>query len=238
MAKPYADRTGSGAHFNMSLADVKTGKNISGDAADKRGCGLSKKAYQFLAGLKKHAAAIVAVSCPTVNSYKRLIKTGSMTGYTWAPIFISYGGNNRTHMFRVPTLRPHIEGSDHGGAAHVNLSSTRWECRAVDPSTNPYLAAAMFLGAGLDGIEQNLDPGDPELINMYELSDADLEKKGIRQLPKTLLEAITAFEQDDLGRRVMGDELRNSYVELKKAEWWSYHNSISQWEIDEYLTKF
>ncbi len=238
MAKPYADRTGSGAHFNMSLADVKTGKNISGDASDKRGCGLSKRAYQFLGGMRKHAAAIVAVSCPTVNSYKRLIKTGSMTGYTWAPIFISYGGNNRTHMFRVPMLRPHIEGSDHGGAAHVNLSSTRWECRAVDPCTNPYLAAAMFLGAGLDGIEQDLDPGDPELINMYELSDAELEKKGIRQLPKTLLEAITAFEQDDLGRRVMGDELRNSYVELKKAEWWSYHNSISQWEIDEYLTKF
>ena len=110
MAKPYADRTGSGAHFNMSLADVKTGKNVSGDASDKRGCGLSKLAYQFLGGLKKHAAALVAVSCPTVNSYKRLIKTGSMTGYTWAPIFISYGGNNRTHMFRVPLLRPHIEG--------------------------------------------------------------------------------------------------------------------------------
>ena len=116
MAKPYADRTGSGAHFNMSLADVKTGKNISGDAADKRGCGLSKLAYQFLGGLRKHAAAIVAVSCPTVNSYKRLIKTGSMTGYTWAPIFISYGGNNRTHMFRVPMLRPHIEGESPGPA--------------------------------------------------------------------------------------------------------------------------
>ena len=94
----------------MSLADIKTGENISGDAADKRGCGLSKRGYQFLGGLKKHAAAIVAVSCPTVNSYKRLIKTGSMTGYTWAPIFISYGGNNRTHMFRVPMLRPQIEG--------------------------------------------------------------------------------------------------------------------------------
>ena len=85
------------------------------------------------------------MSCPTVNSYKRLIKTGSMTGYTWAPIFISYGGNNRTHMFRVPMLRPHIEG-DQQGACHVDLSSTRWECRAVDPSMNPYLAAAMFLG--------------------------------------------------------------------------------------------
>jgi glutamine synthetase len=236
MAKPYADRTGSGAHFNMSLADATTGENISGDSSDKRGCGLSKRAYGFLGGLKKHAAAIVAVSCPTVNSYKRLIKTGSMTGYTWAPIFISYGGNNRTHMFRVPMLRPHIEGGHHD--PDVNLSSTRWECRAVDPSTNPYLAAAMFLAAGLDGIEQNLDPGDPQLVNMYELSDRELEERGIRQLPRTLLEAINAFSQDDLGRRVMGDELFKAYIDLKTSEWWSYHNSISQWEIDEYLTKF
>jgi glutamine synthetase len=140
-------------------------------------------------------------------------------------------------MFRVPLLRPHIEGSDHN-PGHVYLSSARWECRAVDPSTNPYLAAAMFLGAGLDGIEQDLDPGDPQLVNMYELSDEELEKRGIRQLPRTLLEAVTAFEADDLGRRVMGDELYRSYIDLKKSEWWSYHNSISQWEIDEYLTKF
>lgn len=237
MAKPYSDRTGSGAHFNMSLADVKTGKNISGDANDKRGCGLSKRAYQFLGGLKKHAAAIVAVSCPTVNSYKRLIKTGSMTGYTWAPIFISYGGNNRTHMFRVPMLRPHIEGGA-AGNGHINLSSTRWECRAVDPSTNPYLAAAMFLGAGLDGIEQDLDPGDPALVNMYELTDEELRKIGIRQLPQTLLEAINAFESDSIGERVMGPELFRSYIDLKKSEWWSYHNSISQWEVENYLTKF
>jgi glutamine synthetase len=96
----------------------------------------------------------------------------------------------------------------------------------------------MFLGAGLDGIEQNLDPGDPEFVNMYELSDQELEKRGIRQLPRTLLEAITAFEQDDLSRRIMGDELYQSYIDLKKSEWWSYHNSISQWEIGEYLTKF
>ena len=236
MPKPYADRTGSGAHFNMSLADIKTGKNISGDATDPRGCGLSKLAYQFLGGLKRHAAALVAVSCPTVNSYKRLIKTGSITGYTWAPIFISYGGNNRTHMFRVPMLRPHIEGGHVD--PHVNLSSARWECRAVDPAMNPYLAAAMFLGAGLDGIEQDLDPGDPQFVNMYELSDKELAERGIKQLPQTLLEAIAAFEQDELGSRVMGAELRDAYIDLKKSEWWSYHNAISQWEIDHYLTKF
>jgi glutamine synthetase len=238
MPKPYIDRTGSGAHFNMSLADLTTGKNISGDANDKRGCGLSKRSYQFLGGLKKHAAAIVATSCPTVNSYKRLIKSGSMTGYTWAPIFISYGGNNRTHMFRVPMLRPQIEeGREHDNGG-INLSSTRWECRAVDPTTNPYLSAAMMLGAGLDGIEQGLDPGDPDLVNMYEMPDQELERRGVKQLPRTLLESITAFEADDLGRRVMGEDLFQSYVALKKSEWWSYHNSISQWEVDHYLTKF
>jgi len=237
MAKPYADRTGSGAHFNMSIADVKTGKNISGDANDKRGCGLSKAAYQFLGGMRRHAPAIVATSCPIVNSYKRLIKTGSMTGYTWAPIFISYGGNNRTHMFRVPLLRPHIEG-EHASDTGINLSSTRWECRAVDPSTNPYLAAAMFLAAGLDGVEQDLDPGEPDLVNMYELPDQELERRGVKQLPRTLLESIEAFEADDLGRRVMGEDLFKSYIAIKKSEWWNYHNSISQWEVDNYLTKF
>ena len=133
-------------------------------------------------------------------------------------------------------LRPHVEGGHHD--PHVNLSSARWECRAVDPSMNPYLAAAMFLAAGLDGIEQDLDPGDPQLVNMYELSDSELAAKGIKQLPQTLLEAITAFEQDELGSRVMGSELRDSYIQLKKSEWWSYHNAISQWEIDHYLTKF
>ena len=118
MAKPYADRTGSGAHFNMSLADVNTGKNVSGDACGQARLRPLEARIRVSRRLKKHAAAIVAVSCPTVNSYKRLIKTGSMTGYTWAPIFISYGGNNRTHMFRVPLLRPHIEG---GHAGHSTL---------------------------------------------------------------------------------------------------------------------
>jgi glutamine synthetase len=160
-----------------------------------------------------------------------------MTGYTWAPIFISYGGNNRTHMFRVPLLRPHIEGNGQA-AGHVYLSSARWECRAVDPAMNPYLAAAMFLAAGLDGIEQNIDPGDPHLENMYELSDAELKKRGVKQLPRTLLEAITAFAEDDFGRRVMGDELYRAYIDLKSGEWWSYHNAVSHWEINEYLTKF
>ena len=237
MPKPYANRTGSGAHFNMSLADLKSGRNVSGDKRDKRGCGLARVAYQFIGGIRKHAAAIVATTCPTVNSYKRLIKSGSMTGFTWAPVFMSYGANNRTHMLRVPAVRPQIEGD---AASHkgVYLSSARWECRAVDPTMNPYLAAAMMLAAGLDGIDNDIDPGDPIALNMYEQSEATLERLGVKTLPRTLLEAVDAFAADPLSRRVFGDELFASYVDLKSAEWWDYHNAVSQWEIDHYLTKF
>jgi glutamine synthetase len=237
MPKPYADRTGSGAHFNMSMSDSRTGRNLFGDAKDSRGCGLSTLAYQFLAGVLRHAPAIVAVTCPIVNSYKRLIKSGSMTGFTWAPVFISYGGNNRTHMMRVPMVRPHIEDAPdrHDGAY---LSGARVECRAVDPSLNPYLGAAMMLGAGLEGIEQNLDPGDPINLNMYELSEAELAARGVRSLPRTLLEAIDAFAADPLGKSVFGADLYDAFIDVKQREWWSYHNAISKWEYDNYLTKF
>ena len=237
MPKPYSSRTGSGAHFNMSFESLETGQNVFGDSADPRGCGLSTLAYQYMAGILDHAPAVVATTCPTVNSYKRLVKTGSMTGYTWAPIFISYGGNNRTHMLRVPMLRPEIEG-DQKPRDGVYLSSARVECRAVDSSMNPYLAAAMMLGAGLDGIERNLDPGDPRDINMYELNDSQLAEQGVQTLPRTLLEAIEAFGRDQLGEKVMGPELAASYRELKTAEWWDFHNEVSTWELDAYLTKF
>ena len=237
MPKPYANRTGSGSHFNMSLSSLETGKNVSGDASDARGCGLSRMAYQFLGGVKRHAKAVVATTCPTVNSYKRLIKTGSMTGFTWAPVFISYGGNNRTHMLRVPMLRPEVEGSAKPGEG-AYLSSARWECRAVDPAMNPYLAAAMMLGAGLNGIEEDLDPGDPLDINMYELGDDELRKRGVEELPRTLLEAIEAFDADPLSEQVMGSDLKKSYVELKSGEWWDYHNHVSDWEIATYLTRY
>ena len=237
MPKPYTDRTGSGAHFNMSLTSVKTGKNISGNKRDPRGCGLSKEAYQFLGGIKRHAKAIVAATCPTVNSYKRLVKTGSMTGYTWAPVFISYGGNNRTHMLRVPKLRPEIEGNANPNEDNY-LSGARLECRAVDTAMNPYLASALMLGAGLNGIEQGLDPGDPLDFNMYEQSDAQLKQKNVELLPRTLLEAIEALDRDPLAKQVMGADLKKAYVKLKTDEWWDFHNHISTWEIDNYLTKF
>jgi glutamine synthetase len=220
MPKPYANRTGTGAHFNMSLADRITGENRFADPTDARGCGVSALAYSFIGGVLRHAPAIVAVAAPTVNSYKRLVKTGSMTGYTWAPVYVSYGRNNRTHMLRIPQTSPRVE------------------CRAVDGTNNPYLTAAMFLAAGLEGIEAGLDPGDPIPVNMYELSLQQLRDMNVNLVPRTLLEAAEALDRDPLGDQVLGPELKRAYVDLKEREWWDYHNTISDWEIERYLTFF
>jgi glutamine synthetase len=217
MPKPYADRTGNGGHFNMSMSDLETGENVFADPNDPRGAGVSKLAYQFIAGVLRHAPAISALTAPTVNSYKRLIKTGSMTGFTWAPVYISFGANNRTHMLRIP------------------MGGGRVESRAVDTACNPYLAAAALLGAGLEGIENELDPGDPIDLNMYEQSDEQLGELGVNVLPRTLLEAVEAFSADPLMEDVLGSELRTSYAELKETEWWDYHNTVSEWEYDRYL---
>ena len=217
MPKPYADRTGNGGHFNMSMSDLESGENMFDDPDDPRGAGVSKLAYQFIAGVLRHAPAISAVTAPTVNSYKRLIKTGSMTGFTWAPVYISFGANNRTHMLRIP------------------MGGGRVESRAVDTACNPYLAAALLLGAGLEGIENDLDPGDPIHLNMYEQSDEQLNELGVNVLPRTLLEAVEAFAADPLVEDVLGSELKTSYAELKETEWWDYHNTVSEWEYDRYL---
>ncbi len=220
MPKPYANRTGTGGHFNMSLADRETGENLFAAADDPRGCGVSLLAYQFIAGVLRHAPVLTALAAPTVNSYKRLVKTGSMTGFTWAPIFISYGRNNRTHMLRVP------------------MTSARVESRAVDSTSNAYLAAAAYLQAGLDGIEQELDPGEPLPQNMYVLDDAQLRELGVSTLPRTLLEAVEALDADPFTELVLGSELKRAFVELKTQEWWEYHNTVTAWEIERYLTFF
>jgi glutamine synthetase len=220
MPKPFSNRTGTGGHFNMSLADKETGENLFADPDDPRGCGISRLAYQFIAGLLRHAPATTALAAPTVNSYKRLVKTGSMTGCTWAPVFISYGRNNRTHMLRVP------------------MTSPRVESRAVDSTSNTYLTAAAYLQAGLDGIENDLDPGDPLPQNMYLLDDAQLQELGVRTLPRTLLEAVEALDADPFMNQVLGPDLKRAFVALKTREWWEYHNTVTPWEIDRYLTFF
>jgi glutamine synthetase len=220
MPKPFANRTGSGAHYNMSLADLKTGENLFEDAHDSRGCNLSKLGYQFIAGILKHAPAICAVIAPTVNSYKRLVARGSMSGFTWAPVYRCYGNNNRTNMLRIP------------------LAGGRVECRAADISTNPYLGAAMVLAAGLEGIREALDPGEPHTENMYKYSQTELDRIGVECLPRTLGEAIAAFASDPLSETVVGSLMYQSYINLKTQEWQEYHAHVSDWEIRRYLKFF
>lgn len=220
MPKPFANRTGSGAHYNMSLADLQTGENLFVDPDDPRCCGLSRLGYQFIAGVLKHAPALCAVIAPTVNSYKRLIRKGSMSGFTWAPVYICYGNNNRTNMLRIP------------------LGGGRVECRAADIASNLYLGAAMILAAGLEGIREGLDPGEPHTENMYESSEADLVEKGIQTLPRTLGEAIEAFAADPFSKTVMGPLMYDSYVAFKSQEWLEYHSHVSDWEIQRYLKFF
>jgi glutamine synthetase len=220
MPKPFADKTGNGAHFNMSLADARTGKNLFEAKKDPRGLGISPLGYSFIAGILRHGRALCAVLAPTVNSYKRLIRRGAMSYYSWAPVFNSFGTNNRTNSIRVP------------------MGGGRCESRNADSSCNPYLAAALVLAAGLEGVREKLDPGEPHHENLYELSPAELEKIGVQELPRTLGEAVDAFAADPFVEKILGAELRNEFIKYKRAEWEEYHQSVSQWEIDRYARLF
>jgi len=222
MPKPFADRTGSGAHFNMSLANIETGENLFAvDPEDDRyDCGVSELAYQFIGGILGHAKPISAVVAPTVNSYKRLVRQGSMSGSTWAPVFCCYGNNNRTNMLRIPS------------------AGARVECRAPDIACNPYLGAAMLLAAGLEGIEQSIDPGLPHRENMYNYSDKEIDDAGIECLPRNLSEATDEIADDALAFSVLGADMHKAFVDFKRSEWDSYHNTISEWEMQRYLRQF
>ncbi len=222
MPKPFSNKTGTGAHFNMSLYDLETKENLfqCKPADDPHGLGLTKLGYQFIAGILKHGPALCAVFAPTVNSYKRLVRQGDMPYFTWAPVFNSFGSNNRTNSVRVP------------------MGGGRCESRNADGATNPYLAAALALAAGLEGIRENLDPGLPQEKNLYELTEEERAEKGIGFLPRTLDEAIDAFEADPFVEQVLGSELRNEFIRYKRAEWNEYHTAVSEWEIQRYSHLF
>ncbi|MFT3931755.1 MAG: type III glutamate--ammonia ligase [Spongiibacteraceae bacterium] len=222
MPKPFADKTGNGAHFNMSLFDIDTGKNLFAcdPKDDPRGIGLTPLGYQFIGGILKHGRALCAVFAPTVNSYKRLVRRGAMSYFSWAPVFNSYGSNNRTNSVRVPA----------GGG--------RCESRNADGAVNPYLAATLALAAGLEGIREGIDPGSPNEDNLYEISDAERRDRGIEFLPQTLQEAVAAFAADPLVEKVLGKELRDEFIKYKTLEWEEYHLSVSQWETDRYSYMF
>ncbi len=220
MPKPFADRAGSGAHLNMSLADHATGTNLFADENDPHGCKLGALGYQFIAGVLKHLPAICAVVAPTVNSYKRLVKQGSASGFTWAPVLCCYGDNNRTNALRIP------------------LGGGRVELRAADSACNPYLAAAMVLAAGLEGIEHDLNPGAPNVENMYMKSATDLDALGIKTLPGSLADALDAFAIDPLSTTVFGSAMFDAWLAYKRNEWASYIYHVSDWEYSRYLRFF
>jgi glutamine synthetase len=222
MPKPYTSAWGSGAHFNMSLTDVENGANVFRDVDDARGRGWSKTAYSFVAGILRHAPALAAINCPTVNSYKRLAPRLTDGTVSWAPVWAAYGDNNRSCMLRLPRNRPAVEN------------------RGVDSAANPYLAAAFLLAAGLEGIAEKLDPGEPVEDLTY-----DWAKDGpaggdvaAQRLPRNLLEAIEAFEADPLTAEVFPAPFVAAYSEMKHQEWDEYHAQVTDWERATYLERF
>jgi glutamine synthetase len=224
MPKPFARLTGSGCHFHVSLWDHDGRRNLFLDESDRRGLGLSELGYRFLGGVMSHARALTAVVAPTVNDYKRLsvgeFLTGATSGFTWTPAFVSYGDNNRTHMFRVP-------------------EPGRFESRLVSGAVNPYLGLAAFVAAGLDGIRRKLDPGEPNIgTNMYATSLEEMRRKGTALIPQSLPEALTALEDDHVIQEALGPELLPEFLKVKRQEWVKYHNTVSEWEIERYLTLF
>jgi glutamine synthetase len=222
MPKPFADKTGSGAHFNMSLASADDGRNLFAlpPSEDPRGLGLSGLGYHFMAGILRHGPALCAAFAPTVNSYKRLVRRGLMAYYSWAPVFNSYGRNNRTNSLRVP------------------MGGGRCESRNADASCNPYLAATLAFAAGMEGIRERLDPGPAREDNLYELSAAELAERGICELPRSLHEAVEAFANDPFIEKTLGRELRDEFVQIKREEWREYHLTVSPWEIERYARLF
>jgi glutamine synthetase len=221
MPKPFTHLTGNGCHFHMSLWDDDT--NLFLDENDPRGLGLSETAYHFIGGLKKHARAYSAVTAPVVNSYKRLKVGTTASGATWSPVWISYGYNNRTQMLRIP------------GPGRV-------EDRTIDGACNPYLAATVILAAGLDGIENGIDPGEPNADNLYAVAHEELVERGLETLPANLLDATEELERDEVVREALGrgrdEDYADYYVRVKRDEWSRYHEQVTRWEIDEYLTRF
>ena len=218
MPKPFFGINGSGMHTHQSLWDVKRGRNAFSDPKDSYG--LSETARQYIAGTLEHARGMIAVLAPLVNSYKRLVP-----GYE-APVYVGWARINRSALVRIPQIS---KGSD---------NSTRIELRCPDPSSNPYLAFAAMLAAGLDGIERKLTPPEPVEENLYHFDAAKLESRKIRQLPGTLREALDELSRDEVIREALGEHIFERFIEAKTEEWDEYRMQVSAWEVDRYLEAF
>ena len=216
MPKPIQGENGSGMHVHQSLF-TKDG-NAFFDANDPEGYNLSTIGKQYIAGLLKYAPEFCAVTNPLVNSYKRLVP-----GFE-APVYVSWARRNRSAMVRVPMYKPGKE------------AATRVELRSPDPSANPYLAFAVMLGAGLKGIEEGLELMPEATNDIFEMTEAELEEAGIGTLPKNLGEAIEKFEASETMKEILGDHIHKYYTANKKAEWSDYIQTVSEWELDRYLS--
>jgi glutamine synthetase len=213
MPKPVYGINGSGMHTHVSL--FHEGENAFHDPSAQHG--LSRVCMQFLAGLMAHVRGFTAVTNPLVNSYKRLVP-----GYE-APVYIAWSEVNRSPLIRIPARRG---------------VGTRLELRSPDPSCNPYLALAVILKAGLDGIKRNLRPPEPVNRNIYKMTSAERLAAGVGSLPGTLGEALEALAEDETVREVLGEHVYNRFVEAKQIEWDIYRTQIHTWEIEQYLTVF
>jgi glutamine synthetase len=212
MPKPVAGINGNGMHTHQSL--WSNGKNVFADPNDEYG--LSTLAKKYIAGQLKHARSISAVIAPLVNSYKRLVP-----GYE-APVYLSWARTNRSALIRIPKVSP----------GRVS-TATRIELRCPDPSANPYLAFAVMLMAGLDGIQRDLPVPEPHEENLYHLDETALAK--LMAMPGSLGEAIEELKNSELARAVLGDHLFDRYVEGRVQEWDEYRINVSQWELERYL---
>ena len=206
MPKPFSNLTGNGCHVHHSVWTPDTKTCVFADDSDEMG--LSETAYHFLGGLMAHGAAMCAITNPTVNSYKRINAPATLSGATWSPSSVTYGGNNRTHMVRIPD----------GG---------RLEFRLADGAANPYLLQAVLLAAGLDGIDRKLDPGKRLDIDMYTEGH---KARGAKKLPLNMLDALREFGKDKYLGQAMGTEFSQAYVKLRMREWDQFTYHLSQWE--------
>ena len=213
MPKPVFGENGSGMHVHQSL--FKGDKNAFYDPDDKYN--LSEVAKHYIAGLMRHAPEITAVTNQWVNSYKRLVP-----GYE-APVYVSWARRNRSAMVRVPMYKPGKE------------AATRMEFRSPDPSCNPYLAFAVMLGAGMEGIEKKYELPDPIEEDIFEMNPAERKAHGITDLPGNLYAAILEAEKSELVRKILGDHIFDKFIENKKIEWDQYRTHVSQYELDKYL---
>ncbi|HWL58291.1 MAG TPA: type III glutamate--ammonia ligase [Paracoccus sp. (in: a-proteobacteria)] len=211
MPKPIMGMTGNGCHAHISVWDIAGGQNAFAD--DSKELRLSDSGRHFLGGIMKHASALAAICNPTVNSYKRINAPRTSSGATWAPNSVTWTGNNRTHMVRVP-------------------GPGRFELRLPDGAVNPYLLQAVIIAAGLSGLKSKADPGKRWDIDMY--AEGHMVKDAPK-LPLNLLDAIRVFDADTELKQAMGEDFSNAYVKLKTKEWDAYSAHLSQWERDNTL---